>query len=41
MHPAFLYLPGARLELAELAAAALDGHLVAMGEGFIPADLVE
>ncbi|WP_176697206.1 type IV toxin-antitoxin system AbiEi family antitoxin [Microbacterium sp. 3J1] len=41
MHPAFLYLPGARLELPELRAALLDGHLVAVGEAFIPADLVE
>ncbi|OAN41010.1 type IV toxin-antitoxin system AbiEi family antitoxin [Microbacterium sp. H83] len=41
MHPAFLYLPGDRLALPELSAAALDGHVVAVGEGFIPADLVE
>lgn len=41
MHPAFLYLPGDRLEYAELGAARLDGHLVEIGEGYIPADLVE
>lgn len=41
MHPAFLYLPGVRLDLPELCAAQLDGHLVAVGEAFIPADLVE
>lgn len=41
MHPAFLYVPGERLSLPELTAARLDGHLVDLGEGFIPADLVE
>ncbi|MEV4735078.1 MULTISPECIES: hypothetical protein [unclassified Microbacterium] len=41
MHPALLYLPGGRLALAELCAARLDGHLVDLGDGFIPADLVE
>lgn len=41
MHPAFLYLPGDRLQHAELGAARLDGHLVEIGEGYIPADLVE
>nr|WP_314844384.1 type IV toxin-antitoxin system AbiEi family antitoxin [uncultured Microbacterium sp.] len=41
MHPAFLYLPGARLAVSELSAARLDGHLVEMGEGYIPADLID
>lgn len=41
MHPAFLYLPGGRLTVPELSAARLDGHLVELGEGYIPADLVE
>lgn len=41
MHPALLYLPGDRLALAELSAARLDGHLFDLGEGYIPADLVE
>jgi len=41
MHPAFLYLPGDRLSLPELSAARLDGHVVELGEGYIPADLVE
>ncbi|WP_295780154.1 type IV toxin-antitoxin system AbiEi family antitoxin [uncultured Microbacterium sp.] len=37
----FLFFPGERLSLAELTAACLDGDLVALGEGFIPADAVE
>lgn len=37
----FLYLPGERLSEAELTAACLDGHLVALGEGYVPADVVE
>lgn len=41
MHPAFLYLPGERLTLPELSAARIDGHLVELGEGYVPADLVE
>ena len=41
MHPAFLYLPGGRLAVSELSAARLDGHVVELGEGYIPADLVE
>lgn len=41
MHPAFLYLPDARLSIAELAAARIDGHLVELGDAYIPADLVE
>ncbi|WP_344820091.1 hypothetical protein [Microbacterium soli] len=41
MHPALLYLPGGRLSLAELGSARLDGHVVEIGEGFMPADTVE
>ncbi|MFK4850603.1 hypothetical protein ACI3KT_03130 [Microbacterium sp. ZW T6_19] len=41
MHPAFLYMPGGRLSVSELSAARLDGHVVELGEGYIPADLVE
>jgi hypothetical protein len=41
MHPAFVYLPGDRLTLPELSSARLDGHVVELGEGYIPADLVE
>ncbi|WP_144877679.1 hypothetical protein [Microbacterium sp. 1.5R] len=41
MHPALLYLPGGRLTLSELSAARLDGHLVELGEGYVPADLVD
>ena len=41
MHPAFFYLPGERLALPELAAARLDGTVVEVGEGYIPADLIE
>lgn len=37
----FLYFPGTRLSTAELTAACLDGHLVGLGEGYVPADLVE
>jgi len=37
----FMYLPGVRLTEAELSAACLDGHLVALGDGYIPADVVE
>lgn len=37
----FLYLPGDRLSATELAAARLDGDLVEIGEGFIPADALE
>lgn len=37
----FLYLPGDRLSAAELSAARLDGDLVEVGEGFIPADALE
>lgn len=41
MHPAFLYLPGRRLSMSELSAARIDGDVVELGEGYIPADLVE
>jgi hypothetical protein len=37
----FLYFPGQRLSRAELSAACLDGHLVEIGEGYLPADAVE
>ncbi|WP_309103136.1 SAM-dependent methyltransferase [Microbacterium sp.] len=41
MHPALFYLPGERLSQPELSAARIDGHVVEIGEGYIPADLVE
>lgn len=37
----FLFFPGERLSLAELTAACLDGVLVAVGEGYMPADAAE
>ncbi|WP_058595699.1 hypothetical protein [Microbacterium testaceum] len=37
----FLFFPGERLSLAELTAACLDGVLVAIGEGYMPADAAE
>ena len=37
----FLYLPGDALSATELTAARLDGDVVDVGEGFIPADAVE
>ncbi|CAH0191645.1 type IV toxin-antitoxin system AbiEi family antitoxin [Microbacterium sp. Bi128] len=37
----FLYFPGERLSLPELTAACLDGLLIPIGEGFMPADAVE
>lgn len=37
----FLYFAGDRLSPAELSAACLDGHLVELGDGYIPADAVE
>jgi hypothetical protein len=37
----FLYFPGTRLSQAELTSARLDGHVVELGEGYVPADLVE
>src|ERR671913_62107 len=41
MHSTYLYFPQQRLSAAELSAARLDGHLVELGEGYIPADAVE
>lgn len=41
MRSVFLYFAGDRLSTAELTAACLDGHLVGLGEGFVPADTVE
>ncbi|MCK2036841.1 hypothetical protein KZC51_11915 [Microbacterium sp. SSW1-49] len=41
MHPALLYVPGRRLSLSELSAARLDGHVVELGDAYIPADLTE
>jgi hypothetical protein len=41
MTSVFLYFPGAQLSTAELSAACLDGHLVELGEGYVPADTVE
>ncbi|MEV7691907.1 type IV toxin-antitoxin system AbiEi family antitoxin [Microbacterium sp. NPDC089189] len=41
MRSVFLYFAGDRLSTAELTAACLDGHLVGLGEGFIPADTIE
>lgn len=41
VHPALFYLPGRRLTQTELSAARLDGVVVELGEGYIPADLVE
>jgi hypothetical protein len=37
----FLYFADEKLSQAELTAACLDGHLVELGEAFIPADAVE
>lgn len=37
----FVYDAGHGLSTAELTAACLDGHLVSLGESFIPADVVE
>lgn len=37
----FLYFADERLSPAELSAARLDGHLVELGEAYIPADTVE
>ncbi|MEZ3160252.1 type IV toxin-antitoxin system AbiEi family antitoxin [Microbacterium sp. BWT-B31] len=37
----FLYFPDERLSPAELSAACLDGHLVGLGDAYIPADAVE
>jgi hypothetical protein len=37
----FVYVAGDRLSQAELSAACLDGHVVALGEAYVPADVVE
>lgn len=37
----FLYFAGDRLSSAELTAACLDGHLMAVGDAYMPADAVE
>lgn len=37
----YLLFAGERLSSAELSAACLDGHLVEVGEGYMPADAVE
>ncbi|MGP3536693.1 hypothetical protein ACTU3I_18045 [Microbacterium sp. RD1] len=37
----FVYFADAPLSGAELSAACLDGDLIALGEGYVPADLVE
>ncbi|MFT4231136.1 MAG: type IV toxin-antitoxin system AbiEi family antitoxin [Microbacterium sp.] len=39
--PRFVYFAHDRFSPAELSAARLDGHLVELGEGFVPADAVE
>jgi hypothetical protein len=41
MHRAFLYFPDDRLSSAELRAARLDGHVVEVGDAYVPADTVE
>lgn len=41
MHPALFYRPGDRLTAVELRAARLDGHVIEVGEGYMPMDTVE
>ncbi|MCR2761989.1 hypothetical protein NQ152_00555 [Microbacterium sp. zg.B48] len=41
MSSPFLYFADGRLSQAELSAARLDGHLVELGDAYIPADAVE
>ncbi|MDT0157218.1 hypothetical protein Q9R19_06220 [Microbacterium sp. ARD32] len=41
MHPALFYRPGGRLSLPELTAARLDGDVIEVGDGYMPADSVE
>ncbi|MFF1541604.1 type IV toxin-antitoxin system AbiEi family antitoxin [Microbacterium sp. NPDC058269] len=41
MHPAFLYVPGDRLSQPELSAARIDGHVVEVGDAYVPADFIE
>jgi len=37
----FLYIPGAALSVAELSAARIDGHVVEVGDAYMPADAAE
>ncbi|MFG6445670.1 type IV toxin-antitoxin system AbiEi family antitoxin [Microbacterium sp. P07] len=37
----FLYFVGGGLSQAELSSACLDGHLIELGEGYIPADMTD
>lgn len=41
MHPAFLYVPGEQLSQPELSAARIDGHVIEVGDAYVPADLIE
>lgn len=41
MHPTLFYRPGHRLSAVELAAARLDGHVIEIGDGYMPMDTVE
>lgn len=41
MNSAYMFFGNDRLSIAELSAARLDGHLVELGEGYIPADAIE
>lgn len=41
MHPALFYRPGDRLSAVELRAARLDGHVIELGDGYMPVDTVE
>ncbi|WP_423493929.1 SAM-dependent methyltransferase [Microbacterium esteraromaticum] len=41
MHSALFYRPDQPLSLPELSAARLDGHVIEVGEGFMPVDTVE
>ncbi len=41
MHPCFVYAAHEPFSPAELSAARLDGHLVELGDAYIPADAVE
>jgi len=41
MHWPLVYLPDERLSFAELSAARLDGDVVEIGDGYMPADAIE
>ena len=41
MHPALFYTPGDRLSQPELSSARLDGHVVEIGDAYMPADTTE